>query len=136
MDGRPTRALLELIRRPAKKLSERRGIELVPHLEVRMRRSAGELVPGTYELTVIAAEDAVADRRPQLHRDRALVLDGEVGDAAPRIEPEGCHDRAGGAGWNAGLTAAAVRARRLIERQREIGEDLTEKEIRDRKSVV
>src|ERR1700751_721223 len=100
MDGRPARALLELIRAPAKQLSERRGIEVVPHLEVRMRRSAGEFVPGAHELTVIAAEDAVADRGAQLRRDCGLVLDGEVGDAAPRIEPERGDDRPGRAGRN------------------------------------
>ena len=48
-----------------------------------------ELVPRADREAIVAAVDAVADQRAQLARDRALVLDGEVGDAAPRIEPVG-----------------------------------------------
>src|SRR5215469_11519610 len=130
MDRGAPRALFPLRLRPAKERSERRAIEVVPHLEVGMRRGARELVPRAHELTVIAAEDAVADRGTKLHRDRTVMLDGEIGDAAPRIEPIRSHDRARGAGGDAGLTGAAVGARRRIHRQREIGEELAEKEIR------
>src|SRR5215469_6615643 len=120
MDRRAPHALLELSCRPAEKRSELRGIEPVAYLEVRMRCCPGELVPRAHELTVIAAEDAVADRRAQLDRNRAVVLDREVGDAAARIEPVGCDDRARGAGGDAGLAGATVRGCGPIHRQRQI----------------
>src|ERR1051326_5923949 len=46
----------------------------------------GELVPRAHREAIVAAEDAVADQRAQFLRDRPLMLDREIGDAAPRIE--------------------------------------------------
>src|SRR5215204_2638165 len=54
--------------------------------EVADVRRPRELVPGTKELAIVAAEDAVADSRPQVFRDRPLELDRQVGDAAARVE--------------------------------------------------
>ena len=45
-----------------------------------------ELVPRAHREAIVAAIDAVADRFAEFVRDRALVLDGEIGNAAPRIE--------------------------------------------------
>src|SRR6516164_4336175 len=132
MDGRAAHALLKLRFGPAEELRQRRAVEVVAHLEIRVRRRTCELVPRTHELTVIAAEDAVADERAELHRDRAVVLDGEIGDATSGIEPVGGDDGARRTGRAARLAGPAVRARRFIEREREIGEDLPEKEIRAR----
>ena len=53
------------------------------------RPACGELVPGADREAVVAAEDAVADAFAQLRRDGPLVLDRQVGDAAPRIEAVG-----------------------------------------------
>ena len=53
------------------------------------RACFGELVPRADRQAIVAAIDAVADQRPQRRIDRALVLDGEIGDAAPRIETVG-----------------------------------------------
>ena len=56
-----------------------------------------ELVPGADGEAIVAAVDAVADRVAEFARDRALVLDGKIGDAAPRIELVGrgkCRGRA------------------------------------------
>src|SRR5262249_60312657 len=106
MDRRASRARFPLRLRPAKELREFLCIEVVPHLEVGVRRRAGKLVPRAHELAIIAAEDAVADRWAQLHRDGTVMLDGEIGDAAPRIEAVGCDDRARGAGRDAGLAGA------------------------------
>ena len=53
------------------------------------RPGLGELVPGADREAVVAAEDAVADAFAQLRRDVPLVLDRQVGDAAPAIEPVG-----------------------------------------------
>ena len=51
-------------------------------------RRVGEAVPRADREAIVAAIDAVADRRPEFLRDRPLMLDREIGDAAPRIEPE------------------------------------------------
>src|SRR5262249_58437737 len=133
MDRRASRARFPFRLRPAKELREFFCIEVVPHLEVGVRRGAGKLVPRAYELTVIAAEDAVADRWAQLHGDRTVVLDGEVGDAAPRIEAVGCNDRTRGAGRYARLSGAAVRARGLIDQRGVVGEGLIAKEVMTRR---
>ncbi len=100
------------------------------HLEIRVRRRVRELVPRTYELAVVTAVDAIANGLAQLDRDGAVVLDGEIGNAAPRIQPPGCDDRPGGAGRDAGLAAAAVGAGALIYGQWQIRQDLPEKEPR------
>ena len=66
-------------------------------------------------------------------RDRALQLDGEIGNAAPRVEHEGRHERSGGADLEAGGAAAAVHAGEPgVHRQRDVGEDLAEEEPRAR----
>ena len=51
------------------------------------RRGVGEAVPRADRQAIVAAIDAVADRRPELVRDRPLMLDRQIGDAAPRIDP-------------------------------------------------
>ena len=63
------------------------AVQRVARVEVGQRRALRVLVPRADELAVVAAVDAVADQRPQLERDRPVVLDRQVGDAAPRIEP-------------------------------------------------
>ena len=89
-----------------------------------------ELVPRTDGEAVVAAIDAVAHRRAQLARDRALVLDGEVGDAAPRIEPIGRGEGRGRADVEAGAAGAAMVRSRRVRRQVERGEDRAEKQPR------
>ena len=73
-----------------------------------LRGGVGELVPRAGGQAVVAAIDAVADGGTKLARDRPLVLDGEVGDAAPRIEPVGGREGVGGAGVEAGAAGAAM----------------------------
>ena len=58
------------------------------------------------------------------------MLDGEVGDATPRIQPVRRHDGTGRAGIDTGRALAAVRRLRLRQRQRKIHVDLAEKEGR------
>src|SRR5579862_3206542 len=98
------------------------------HLEVGMACRARELVPGTHQLTVVAAVDAVAECRPQLLGNGAMVLDGEVGDAAPRVEPVWCDDRPGGAGRDARLAGTAMSTGALVDGQRQVRQDLAEEE--------
>ena len=49
-------------------------------------RELGELVPRADQLAVVAAEDAVAHQGAQFLGNRALQLDGQVGDAAACVE--------------------------------------------------
>jgi hypothetical protein len=58
------------------------------------------------------------------------VLDGEVGNAAPRIEPIGRRERRGRANVEAGLAGAAMVALRRVRRQIERGENGAEEQPR------
>src|SRR5262245_25347020 len=73
----------------------------------------GEAIPWADLLAHVAAKDPVADRGAQLARDRSAVLDGEVGDAAPRVHLVGRDDRLGGTGLE---TARARSAMLALER--------------------
>src|SRR5438270_12977635 len=84
-DWRAAQALVELGLGPAEKVQHRRAIEAVPRREILLGRGLCEAVPRAHELTVVAAIDAVANQRTQLFRDGALVLDRQIGDAAPGI---------------------------------------------------
>src|SRR5689334_20622976 len=88
------------------------------------------LVPRTYVLADVASEEPVA-RHPRFQiRERPTPLDGEVGDAAARVERARRGERAGGAGVEtAGTGAAAVELKGKIGLQRRIGEhDADERE--------
>src|ERR1700683_3914651 len=85
---------------------------------------ARKLVPGAHELAVVAAVNPIAERRAQLCGNAARMLDGEIGDAAPCMEPLGRDDGLGRTGGNASTAGAAMRARRRIRRQGQIGQDL------------
>src|SRR5688572_26734236 len=93
-DGRALQPLRELRLGPREELDERGAIEAVARAEILFRARLREAVPRAYELAVVAAVHAVADERAQLLGDRALVLDGEIGNAASRIELVGRADRA------------------------------------------
>ena len=64
----------------------------------------------------------------ELVRDRPLVLDGEVGDAAPRIEPVGRREGVGRADVEAGAAGAAMIGLRRVGRQLGAGEDRAEEQ--------
>ena len=94
------------------------------------RPACGELVPRAHREAIVAAIDAVADRFAEFVRDRSLVLDGEIGDAAPRIELVGrgkCRRRTD---VEAGPAGAAMIGLGIIARQLERGEDRAEKQPR------
>src|SRR5260221_2157355 len=109
-DRRALQALVELGLRPGKELDQSGAVEAVAHLEIGLGARLCEAVPRAYQLAVVAAIDAVADQRPQLLRDGALELDGEIGDAAARIELVGPGDRLRRADIDAALAGAAVLA--------------------------
>ena len=68
----------------------------------RLARRHGELVPGAHGEAVVAAVDAVAHRGRRSSGIGPPVLDGEVRDAAPRVEPVGRRKGRGRAGVEAG----------------------------------
>src|SRR5262245_57375598 len=72
---------------PAPPAQQVAALEMPPSIEVGQLRRSGELVPRAGQLAVVAAVDAVADQWTKLLRDRAVVLDGQIGNAAPRVEP-------------------------------------------------
>src|SRR5688572_22766037 len=115
---------------PPEECGERWRIETVTNSEVGLIRGCGEAVPRTGKLAIIAAINAVSDERPQRLRYGALVLDGEIGDTASGVELIWRHD---GACWthiDAFGARAAVIGRRRIDRQRQVGVDLAEEEVR------
>src|SRR5687767_10499467 len=105
-DRRAAQPLVELAFAPGEQPDQRGVVEAVSGLEVCLITQSRKSVPRAHDLAVVAAVDAVADERAQLLRDRAAVLDGEVGDAAPRVELVGAADRLRRADVDAALAAA------------------------------
>src|SRR5215472_16296421 len=87
-----------------------------------------ELVPGADREAVVAAVDAVAERRAKFARDRSLLFDRQIGNAAPGVEPIGSSERAGGTYVETGTAAPAAINLGLVRCQLERGEDRREKE--------
>jgi tRNA threonylcarbamoyladenosine biosynthesis protein TsaE len=99
-------------------------------VEVGQGAALGEFVPGADQLAVVAAVDAVADQRAQFERDRPGVLDCQVGNAAPRVQPVRRNDGLRGAHGYAGAAAAAVRRDGLAGRQGHVNIDFAQKKHR------
>ena len=84
-------------------------------------RRAGEFVPRADREAIVATIDPVADQRPQLDRDHPLVLDRQIRDAAPRIEPVGRGEASVGQAQAAPARAAVVSFRGIgLELETEI----------------
>src|SRR5947209_12937326 len=89
---------------------------------------SGKLVPRTNRQAIVAAENPVADQRAQFVRDRPLVLDRQVGDAAPRIEPVRRRKSIGRARVEAAAALAAMVALGGIRSERQAEIDLAKKQ--------
>ena len=89
-----------------------------------------ELVPGADREAIVAAVDPVAHGLAEFGRDVALVLDGEVRDAAPGIEPVGGGERVGRADVEAAAAGAATVGLGVVGREVEGGEQFAEEEPR------
>jgi peptide-methionine (S)-S-oxide reductase len=63
--------------------------QIVARGVAQVARADGELVPRADRQAIVAAIDAVAHLGAQVLGHRALVLDRQVGNAAPRIQPVG-----------------------------------------------
>ena len=68
--------------------------------------------------------DAIAHRGPELVRDRPLMLDREVGNAAPCVDPVSGIERLGRAGVEAAAALAAMVALGGIRSERQAEIDL------------
>ena len=79
----------------ARQFGERAGRKSSRWPEPGLAAGLGELVPGADRKTIVAAEDPVADAGAQFGGDVVLVLDGQIGDAAPGIEPVGRRESVG-----------------------------------------
>ena len=93
-------------------IGKSRRAQFVARGEFRLAAFLRELVPRTHGEAIVAAIDAVADALAEFVRDRPLVLDGEIGNAAPRIELVGRGKCRGRADIEAGVAGAAMIARR------------------------
>ncbi len=111
-----------------RKIGEPRRAQFLSGHELRLAGGFGEFVPGTHREAIVAAEDAVADGRTQLARDRPFVLDRQIGDAASRIEPVRRRERGGRTNIEAGTAAAAMIGFRRVRLQLERGEDRAEEQ--------
>src|SRR6185436_2793857 len=127
-DRRTAQALVEVGLAPGEKRHQRRPVQAIPDFEVLFPGRLREAVPGTDHLAVVAAVDAIADQRPQLLGNGALVLDGEVRDAAPRVELVRTADRLRRADVDAALAAPAMVFFFLIDGKRQVAVDLAEEE--------
>src|SRR5688500_13242835 len=134
-DRRAAQPLVELGLAPREQLDQRGLVQPIARFEVLFIAQLRKSIPRTHDLAVVAAVHPVADERAQLLRGGALVLDGEVRDAAPRIELVGRADRLRRADVDAALAAAAVIVLRRIGRQRQVAIDLAQEEPRARIAV-
>ncbi len=117
-------AIQKLLLGPGEQLDQLAAIERMPRNEVHLAGEARELVPGADQLAVIATVDAIAQGFPELFGNRAAQLDREIRDAAGRIQLERRDDGLRRAHIDAGATRAAMLGLRLVDRQRQVGEDL------------
>ena len=89
-------------------------IQIRSRLVLHQFARARKLVPGTYRQAIVAAIDPIADRRTEFHRYGAFQLNGQIGDAKPRIELKRAGDCPRRAGVQAsGAGAAAILFRRV-----------------------
>ena len=115
---------------PGEQLVQAGSVEVVACAEVGFVGALGELVPGADQLAVVAAVDAVAHQWPHVFGNGAIVLDGQVGNAAPCVQSLRPGDRTGGTDIDAARAGAAVCRGRHIDRQRDIDVDLADEEPR------
>ncbi len=87
-----------------------------------------QLVPRADRKAIIASVDLVAYRRAEFTRDGALVLDGEIRNAAPRIELIRRGKRIGRTDVETRAATATVIARPIVRGQINRGEYRAEKQ--------
>src|SRR6266542_5739602 len=96
--------------------------------ERRLARGRRFPVPRTDALADVAAELPWAELAFERRVDGAAMLDGEIGDAAPRVEHIGRHEGLGGAGVETGATATAAIDQGVVEIERGRGQEGADEE--------
>ena len=114
----PERRIVE-----AGEFGQGRRIEVGARRKFRFPSIARELVPRADGEAVVAPIDAIADRGSKLPRNWALVLDREIGNAAPRVELIRRRKRARRTRVEAGAALSAMVRFRRVGRQVEVRED-------------
>ena len=109
-NGRSLQSLLEFLFTPAKEFDQGHVIQPVTDRKVALVSRAGEFVPGTDQLAVVTAIDAITHKRPKFQRNRALVLNSEIRNAAARIQFVRSDDGLGRAYVDAFLAGTAMLA--------------------------
>ncbi len=105
----------------------RRG-QIVARLQFRFLRRCGELVPGTDGEAIVASIDAIADRDAKFACDLAAMLDRQIRDAAPCIEPVWRGKRLRRADIETGAASPAMILFRLVGGEIKRRENRPEKE--------
>src|SRR5262245_28126104 len=129
-DRRAAQPLVELGFAPGEELHQRSLIQTVPGPEISFRRELGKPIPWANQLAVVAAVNPVADQRPQPFRDGTLVLYGQIGNAAPRVELVGPADRLRRADLHAAFTGSTGIGDFFIHWQWQVAVDFAEEEPR------
>lgn len=120
-DGGAFGTAQEFVLLPGEQLHQGGAIQAVARGEIRLLKAPGKLVPGADKLAVVATKNAVADAFAQVFGDAALMLDGQITDAAARIQPVGGDDGLCRANVDAAAATAAMVAGRGGGRQRQVG---------------
>src|SRR5262245_54889086 len=132
--GRVLKAFAEFFFGEAQKFDQIGRVEIRPWLEGEFARWRRLSVPGADLLADVAAEEPVADARPPLIGNGASQLDGQITDAAARVEDAGGGEGIGGTGVEAGSASAAVaglegRIRSQLDVQQQAGEEEVTAEV-------
>ena len=113
---------------PLHQMHQFRRAQTMTLVKIRQCTALCKFVPWTHELAVVTAVNTVAYQRPELRRNRPLVLDGQVGNAPACIQLVRRHDSLCGASADAGAATAAMVTDGFIRRERHVDKYLTQKE--------
>ena len=97
-------------------VGQTRRFQIVAGFQLHFAGCLRKLVPRADGKAVIAAIDAVAHDFTEFVRDRPLVLDGEIGNAAPCVDAIGRGEGLGRTSVEAGAAGAAMVAVRRVGR--------------------
>ena len=89
-------------------VGQRGAVQLGARGQFRLMSRCREFVPGTDGEAIVAAIDPIADRGAEFSWDRAFALNGQIGDAAARIQLIGRGKGAGRADVETGAAGAAM----------------------------
>jgi len=106
-------ALVEFRLAPGEQCAQAGAVQTVARRKFRVTQLC-EAIPRTAGLAIVATVDAIADQRAEFLWNGPVQLDGQVGNAASRVDAIGGNDGARRARIDAGGAGAAVAIERLI----------------------